>query len=82
VDARPARRQGRAYLERQLAALAIAREEGVLYAHGKNRDPILCHNCGGVLLRFDETSSKSWAASCRPFRSVFHAKVFLPVVDA
>lgn len=52
-----------AYMERQLAALDIAEQEGLPYAHGKNRDPILCHNCGGVLLRFDETCSASWAAA-------------------
>jgi pyruvate formate lyase activating enzyme len=53
-----------AYRDRLEEALALARAAGLPYAHHKSPDePVRCHACGGVLLRFWENCTAGWHAS-------------------
>jgi pyruvate-formate lyase-activating enzyme len=49
-----------AYHARLWRALALARAEGLAYAHTKTDDPIRCHECGGVLVRFPDPCTACW----------------------
>lgn len=64
VGPRPGPNATQEYRRRGDRALEIAHAEGLPYAHGKDYEPIRCHACDGLLLRFNEVCSGAPEVPC------------------